>query len=646
MSSLSIIDDHLNLKLDTKHDNYIVTGFLCNRIGFRKQGNNFVNRKTDAITIKRIKDFFKNRKFKLNLEENCQNILQEFETGKENFENLSDEALRIKNSSDEEFDNFKVPEFLPNNILKQYQIKSVKHALKILNSANFSVPGSGKTWMTYASYFQAKADKSLPKINKLLVVCPTAAFQVWEEEYRVITGKDHEGVIHRISTNDRDQGIIPLLTKQFEILLINYEKLPDQRFLSGISQMMDDDGNNFYLVLDESHKIKSVESDRGVAAKELAPFAKRRMILTGTPMPNYHQDLWNQFNFLFPNENILGGYDAFVRKIKMKPEIETANVMERLSPFFTRINKNQLDLPKTNLIYHPCPMTKFQTEIYQTIAWDILQNSENQEKFRAYSDFEQNFMYLIMASTDPALLAQDHQYSDTLIDLEGVPIRDRIQQYGAGELSGKMIELKTLLGNIIPRNEKVVIWCNFRNTLLKVEQMIESEFHVESRRIDGSVAKDNRENKDDNKEKSIREFKTRDDMNVLIANPASLAEAVSLHKVCQQAIYVDRTYVATNWIQSKDRIHRIGSDAEATYTVLMSKYEQSDRRKTIDDMIRISLNRKEDAMNKFLKDPAPNVRITELNYDAINDPIDSEVDYKEGIEMLRENFSNDQNSQS
>ena len=191
-----------------------------------------------------------------------------------------------------------------------------------------------------------------------------------------------------------------------------------------------------------------------------------------------------------------------------------------------------------------------------------------------------------------------------------------------------------------------MIWCNFRNTLLKVEQMIESEFHVESRRIDGSVAKDNRENKDDNKEKSIREFKTRDDMNVLIANPASLAEAVSLHKVCQQAIYVDRTYVATNWIQSKDRIHRIGSDAEATYTVLMSKYEQSDRRKTIDDMIRISLNRKEDAMNKFLKDPAPNVRITELNYDAINDPIDSEVDYKEGIEMLRENFSNDQNSQS
>ena len=645
MSSLSITGDHLNLKLDANHNNHVVTGFLYNRIGFRKQGNDFVTRKTDANTIKRVKNFFEKRKFELKLEPNCQNILDEYETGKENFENLSDQALTIKNSPDDGFDNFQVPEFLPSNILKPYQIKPVKHALKILNSANFSVPGAGKTWMTYASYFQAKADGSVPKVNKLLVVCPTAAFQVWEEEYKVITGKDHERIIHRISANDRDQGIIPQLTNQFEILLVNYEKLPDQRYFSGISQMLDDDANNFYLVLDESHKIKSFESNRGAATKELSGFAKRRMILTGTPMPNNHLDLWNQFNFLFPNEKILGEYDAFVRKMKLKPEIEAVSVMERLSPFFTRINKNQLDLPKSNLIYHPCPMTKFQTEIYETIAWDALQNFENQEKFRAYSDFEQNFMYLIMASTDPALLAQDNQYSDTLIDLEGVPIRDRIRQYGAGELSGKMIELKALLQNIIPRNEKVIIWCNFRNTLTKVEQMIESEFHVESRRIDGSIAKDDNENDEENKEKSIREFKTRDDMNVLIANPASLAEAVSLHKVCQQAIYVDRTYVATNWIQSKDRIHRIGSDAEATYTVLMSKYEQNDRRRTIDDMLRISLERKEKAMNDFLRDPAPNVRITELNYDAINDPNDSEADYREGIDMLRENFSNDQNTQ-
>ena len=564
----------------------------------------------------------------------------------QNFENSRQEALEIKNTSDDEIEDLKIPEFLDNNKLKQYQIKSVLHALILKNSANFSVPGSGKTWMTYASYFKAKSDEEFPQINKLLVVCPSAAFQVWEEEYNVITGRDPKDFVHRISAHDRDQGIIPLLANKFEILLINYEKLPDQRFSSGIVQMMNNSENNFYLILDESHKIKSVDSNRGIAAKEISPFAKRRMILTGTPMPNYHEDLWNQFDFLFPNQRILGEYDSYVRRIRQNPVIEHRNVMEQLSPFFTRITKNQLQLPGTHFIYQPCPMTEFQTQIYETIAWDILQNFENQERFRAYSDFERNFMYLIMASTDPSLLGEDNQYSNELIDLGGVPIQNRIRQYASGELSGKMLELRRLMSDIVEKKEKVVIWCNFRGTLKKVEQMMEKEFNVQSRRIDGSIAKDDIENEDENKEKSIREFKTNDEMNVLIANPASLAEAVSLHKVCHQAIYMDRTFVATNWMQSKDRIHRLGSDSKATYTVLMSIYGQGDRRRTVDNLLRISLERKEAAMNEFLEDPIPNVRITDVNYDTINNPEDRETDYRAGIDLLRGNFSNDQNSES
>ena len=644
MSILSIVDNNLNLELDDSHDNYIVTGFL-NRLSFRKQKNIFVNRKIDAITIKRIQDFFQKRKFGLNLAQDCQNILQNYETSKQNFENSRQEALKIKNTKDDKFEKLEIPEFLESNNLEQYQIKSVLHALKLKNSANFSVPGAGKTWMTYASYFKAKADGEFPKINKLLVVCPSAAFPVWEEEYNVITGRDPKDFVHRISAHDRDQGIIPMLANKFEILLINYEKLPDQRFLSGVTQMMDNPRNNFYLILDESHKIKSVDSNRGISAKEVSPFAKRRMILTGTPMPNYHEDLWNQFDFLFPNERILGDYDSFVNRINLNPEIEKRNVMEQLSPFFTRITKNQLQLPATNIIYRPCPMTEFQTQIYEVIAWDILQNFENQDKFRAYSEFERNFMYLIMASTDPSLLGEDNQYLNELINLGDVPIQDRIRQYGSGEISGKMAELKRLMTGIVENKEKVVIWCNFRGTLKKVEQMLKKEFNIQSRRIDGSIARDDIENEDENKEKSIREFKTKNDMNVLIANPASLAEAVSLHKVCHQAIYVDRTYVATNWIQSKDRIHRIGSNREATYTVLMSTYGQT-RRKTIDNLLRDSLQRKEAAMEEFLEDPIPNVRITDLNYDAINDPEDREADYRAGIDLLRENFSNDQNSES
>lgn len=643
MSTLSITSEFLNLELDTTSNNFLVINFLKN-LNFKKENNIFVNRKIDAKTIIRIQDFFQKRNLDLILADNCQKSLQDYKNSQQNFENSRQEAIEIKNTSDDEFDKLQIPEFMEKNKLKSYQIKSVLHALKLNNSANFSVPGAGKTWMTYASYFKAKTDKKFPEINKLLVVCPSAAFQVWEEEYSVITGKDPKDFIHRISFHDRDQGIVSMLADKFEILLINYEKLPDQRFLSGIIHMMNNPKNKFYLVLDESHKIKSVDSSRGIAAKEISPHAKRRMILTGTPMPNFHKDLWNQFDFLFPNDRILGRYDAYVRRLEQNPQIEQRNVLEQLSPFFTRITKPQLLLPATNMNYLSCPMTKFQRDIYEVIAWHIVQNFENQKRFRAYSDFERNFMYLIMASTDPSLLTQDNQYSDQLIDLELVPIQDRIHQYGSGELSGKLNVLKTLMRPIVAKKEKIVIWCNFRNTLVKVEHMLKSEFGVQSRRIDGSIDKDDIENKLENKEKSIREFKTGNDMNILIANPASLAEAVSLHKVCNQAIYVDRTYVATNWMQSKDRIHRIGSDSEVTYTVLMSTYAEGDRRRTVDDLIYDSLERKEAAMSDFLEDPLPNVRINELNYDAINDQNEGELDYRIGIDLLKENFSNDQNN--
>ena len=64
--------------------------------------------------------------------------------------------------------------------------------------------------------------------------------------------------------------------------------------------------------------------------------------------------------------------------------------------------------------------------------------------------------------------------------------------------------------------------------------------------------------------KEFNEFKDDTNPRVLIATPASLAEAVSLHKnilgkrVCSHAIYLDRNWNGAQFMQSMDRIHRIG----------------------------------------------------------------------------------------
>ena len=50
----------------------------------------------------------------------------------------------------------KIPRLVDGLELYWYQRLGVLHALKIKNSANFSVPGSGKTWMGYSTFFMMK----------------------------------------------------------------------------------------------------------------------------------------------------------------------------------------------------------------------------------------------------------------------------------------------------------------------------------------------------------------------------------------------------------------------------------------------------------------------------------------------------------
>lgn len=82
---------------------------------------------------------------------------------------------------------------------------------------------------------------------------------------------------------------------------------------------------------------------------------------------------------------------------------------------------------------------------------------------------------------------------------------------------------------------------------------------------------------------------------VLIANPATLAESISLHKVCQNAVYVNRNFNAAQFIQSKDRIHRINMPlgTTASYYFLMNE-------DTVDESIDERLTLKEQRMLAIL----------------------------------------------
>ena len=61
---------------------------------------------------------------------------------------------------------------------------------------------------------------------------------------------------------------------------------------------------------------------------------------------------------------------------------------------------------------------------------------------------------------------------------------------------------------------------------------------------------------------------------VLVANYASCAEGISLHHVCHNAIYIDRSFQADQYLQSIDRICRLGNNDEKNILIFKIKFLQ------------------------------------------------------------------------
>ena len=57
--------------------------------------------------------------------------------------------------------------------------------------------------------------------------------------------------------------------------------------------------NWHYVIFDEAHKLKNSESGCTITARNLP--AKRRLLLTGTPLMNNISELWSLLNLLMPN---------------------------------------------------------------------------------------------------------------------------------------------------------------------------------------------------------------------------------------------------------------------------------------------------------------------------------------------------------
>ena len=438
-----------------------------------------------------IHEFFLEEGEKVELDNEVK-ILVEFEKKrKEKFENTIEKGTTSKTQISIKKEIAKGVSLMP------YQIKSVNHAIGVENSANFSVPGSGKTWMAYATYKKLKEEGL---VEKLLVVSPLSAFRPWENEYLEIFGEEPNS--YRIKSNKISR--LHNYLDEHEIFLVSYKTAANYRenLIHVLKQ------NKFLMICDESHYIKNPIAERTIAALEIAPYAKCRMVLSGTPMPQSPEDLWSQFTFLYPSQRLLGSFSNYKDNIEVMGFPKIKKILE---PIYTRVSLNELDLPEPVYQRTSVEMAPLQRNIYDAIAQTIIKNKDHEIDWRENMELDEwrtnMVVYLLEAAVDPTLLTKEKEAVGLISDYKGMSFPDLIKNYNKiDEIPGKITRVLEEVPKIVDSGQKVVVWSWLVRNINRLEKELK-KIGYKSITVTGKVPQDEETDPNDNREKRIEEFK-------------------------------------------------------------------------------------------------------------------------------------------
>lgn len=417
--------------------------------------------------------------------------------------------------------------------LKDYQSRDLRSLLALENGANFSVPGAGKTTVTFALHLLAPA-----LVDRLLVVAPRNAFMAWEEVIDECLTDHAPGHVRRpfVQLVGGEARIADLLRTNPARMLISYDQLV--RVESQIEELLS--RHRVHLVLDEAHRMKAgAASRRGAVLLKLGYLAVRRDILTGTPMPQRPADMQSQLDFLWPG----AGLGARVSAGEAPRSV--------LGNLYVRTTKQQLNLGERERIEVPVTLTDAHIAFYAVLKSDVhAQASLLRQGRRGFNLIRarRSVMRLLQATVNPLLLAQDFEAA------ADAGRSELLQAVIAEGPSARVLKAVELARQLAAEGRKTLVWTSFRST---VEQLRTLMPELEPAVIDGSTGIGD-EDDDSTRQGQIRRFKTDPHCMVMVANPAAASEGMSLHMVCHDAVYLDRSYNATHYLQSIDRIHRLG----------------------------------------------------------------------------------------
>ncbi len=448
--------------------------------------------------------------------------------------------------------------------LRWHQERAATFMLSVANSANFSVPGSGKSSVVLAVFAWLRRRD---ECQSLFVVGPRSCFVPWRQEY-----EETLGVAPRVCSlaglpqAQRIELYYPDAEGTSDLYLCTYQTL--WRDSDHVRHLFRHSAKGVFFVIDEAHYVKRADGEWAKAVLSVSRTAARRCVLTGTPFPHSYADAISLFDVSYPEVSPFSRQvaDGIRTRSVQGQHDEARRVLEPvIDPLYYRVRKKDLDL--SDPVFQPSVevrMNPVERHLYDVIVQrirglselDAVRDAVTVSKLR-----RGRLIRLRQVLSNSALLGTviDDYDEDLLADDES--LANLIATYSRRETPAKVSALLELVAGLRERGEKIVVWSHFVGTLYLIQERF-ADCQWQAEVVCGRTPTTPGTG-DDTRDTIVERFKRAGSgLDILVANPAACGESISLHRTCSNAVYYDLSYNCAEYLQSLDRIHRVGGSEE------------------------------------------------------------------------------------
>ena len=379
-------------------------------------------------------------------------------------------------------------------------------------------PGLGKT-------IQSLATVIINDAKKILIFCPSTLKLNWADEI-IKWLPEKKTVVITGSKKQRDEN----WKKDVDFYLANYELL-----LRDIPEILKIDWD--YIIADEATRISNPRAKQSKLIKTIP--AKHRIALTGTPLNNAIQDIWNILDFCQPD--ILGSYWQFTSKYCEKDRFGGIVSYKNLNELKEHIANNMIRRKKKEVL------AELPDKLYETlyIEFDV-------EEKKIYEAVK-NEIASELKEYEISKVLNDKYLSNILVKMVRLKqVTGSLELVSEHQFSSKLNALKELLDDIIHNGSKALVFTQFSQM---ADILVRELSKYKPLLISGKV------NNDDRKI-NVDKFQNEDENQILISTEAG-GFGLNLQRA-NYIVHYDLPWSISKMEQREGRAHRIGQKNNLT----------------------------------------------------------------------------------